>query len=97
MKKITKSKTTELIVLAHDNNKLIVCRNREEAHRIFHKATEMKLNIHLPITYDEFINKRYSERNITSILIDNVDMLVQYISKVKVEAITLSLEDEGWS
>lgn len=88
---ITQYKTTELVKLAHDNNKLIVCASREEAHRIHHKAYENGYNIHLPITYSEFINKNYNRRNIESILLDNVEAFIAHVSMVNVEAITMDL------
>lgn len=96
MKTITKNKTSELIVLAHNKTKLIVCHSMEEEHRIFDQAMTMGLKIHLPIigfTYREFLQGRYTTTFTESVLIDNVDMLVQYISKVPVEAITLSAEE----
>lgn len=91
MKIITENKTTELIKLAHDKCKLIVCHSREEAHRIHKRAEELKLNIHLPITYTDFIQGRYAARFVESILIDNVEVFLQTISKVRVEAVTLSV------
>lgn len=94
MKIITQNKTTELIKLAHEKCKLIVCMNQNEAHRIHKRATELKLNIHLPITYREFLDGRYSSRFVESILIDNVEYFLQTISKVPIEAISLSVLKE---
>jgi hypothetical protein len=37
------------------------------------------LDIPLPITYVEFIEKRYSGRNISGFLIDNLEMFLQYL------------------
>lgn len=91
MKIISYNKTTKLIEYANNEVKLIVCLNKQEAHRIFNTAKIMGCNIHLPITYEEFIKGEYSERHLKSVLIDNVDSFVEYISKAPVEAITLSL------
>jgi len=94
MKIITKNKTTELVKMAHNECKLIVCQSKHEAHRIKDYGQEQGYDIYLPITYEEFINKRYSNRNTKSLLIDNVDMLVAHIANVSVEAITLSIDDK---
>lgn len=91
MKIFTKNKTTELIKLASGQNKLIVCKDRKEADRIFNYSKELKYDIHLPITYHDFINSRYAASNTESILIDEIEMFLRYISKVQVEAFTMNV------
>lgn len=95
MRIITKNKTTELIKLANNNAKIIVCHSKKEAHRIFDYAEKIKCNIHLPITYEEFVNGRYYVPNTQSVLVDNVDMLIKYISRCEVEAITLEYNQKN--
>ena len=89
MKVITRYKTTELIKLAHNEPKLIVCATEKEAFRIREKAEREGYNIHLPITYREFLERRYSFSNIKGLLIDNVDNFINYIARANVEAITI--------
>lgn len=93
MKIITKYKTTELIKLAHDNNKLIVCFGLEEAQRIHKIAHDLGFNIHLPITYTEFANRHYSRRNVESILLDNAEAFIAHVSMATVEAITITIPE----
>jgi len=88
---ITQYKTSELIRMTHNNGKYIVCHNHKEAYRIAEVARESKFNIQFPLTYQEFVNRRYSG-GIPALLIDNVDALIQYMAKVKVEAITIDKE-----
>jgi hypothetical protein len=49
---------------------------------------QMGLNIPLPITYDEFIQKRYG-RNISGFLIDNLDLFLKHLSNVPINAVTM--------
>ena len=92
MKIITENKTTELMKLAHGTNKLIVCHNTEEAHKIFDRAKELKYDIHLPITYHDFYKKAYYAHGVHSLLIDNADALIQYFATVEVEAVTIGFK-----
>jgi len=41
----------------------------------------MELNIPLPITYEEFVRKRYNPGGIRALMIDNVDRLLEYIAR----------------
>jgi len=93
-------KTTELIKLAAKGRyKLIVCHSRREAHRVFQLAMKMKKDkiikqsIPLPITYQEFLDGKYAMgRNIEAFLIDDVDLLITYLTPIKVEAISINKE-----
>lgn len=84
-------KTMELIKLSHETKHYIVCHKLEEANCIFNEAKEMGYDIPLPITYHEFIKGKYGEF-VSGFLIDNVDCLLEYISKVPITAITLTKE-----
>jgi len=96
MKVIYKSrgrgKTTELIEHAKTlkGYNLIVCSDRKATHRLWKLILEKKYDLPMPITFDEFINQQYCGRNINAFLIDDADLLIQYMSReVKIEAITL--------
>ena len=83
-------KTTELIKKSAEAGHYIVCFSIDEASRISAEARSMDLEIPLPITYREFIEGRYSSRNIKGFLIDNADLLIEFISQVPVTAITMT-------
>jgi hypothetical protein len=84
-----KGKTKKLIELASKEDGYIVCLNHKEAYRISQQAIKMKKEIPFPLTFDEFLNGRFCAGNIKSFYIDDVDMLLNIISKnVPVNAIT---------
>ena len=93
-KPMNSGKTTELIELAQGRYKLIVCCSVKEAHRIFWKARRMDINIAYPITYNQFKRQDYHSLGVTSILVDNVDLFVQSLTPVPIEAITITENDE---
>lgn len=86
-------KTTKLIKMSAKSGSYIVCLNQREAGRIFDQARNEDKDINFPITYDEFINKRYYGKGIKGFLIDEIGLLVQCICRdVGIEAVTLTLE-----
>jgi len=87
-------KTTELIKQSGKEWKYIVCHSHQEAIRIQEQARRINIKIPLPITYQEFLAKEYYGKRIKGFLIDNIDFLLQYISIVKIDTITLTKEDE---
>ena len=87
-------KTIELINMAHKRGGYIVCLNHNEAYRIAMVAEEMGLNINFPLSYSEFLLKQYNRMGIIEFYIDNVEMLIQVMSEVPIEAITLSKDEE---
>jgi len=87
-------KTTELIKMSHENGGYIVCSTQQEVQRIFQLSIELECTIPFPISFDEFIHHEYHSRGIKEFYIDNVDMLIQYLSDVPIKAITLSKEDQ---
>jgi hypothetical protein len=85
-----KGKTTELIKRSSESGHYIVCFSIDEASRISAEARSMGLDIPLPISYGEFIYRKYSSRYIKGFLIDNADLLIEFISQVPVTAITMT-------
>lgn len=90
-------KTTELIKLASKGRyKLIVVRDRKTVDQVWRRILELKELKEIentppqPITYQEFLDTRYAGQNIESFLIDDADYFLQYLTSVKVEAITLT-------
>lgn len=88
-------KTTELIKMSSDSSDYIVCHNQKEASIIHLRAIDSGYKIPFPLTYDEFIENRYLSKGVKGFLIDNVDMLLDYMTKcrVPIRAITVSKEN----
>ncbi len=85
-------KTTTLIRESAETFAYIVTRSQRTAQDIFNYAGEMGLQIPFPLTYEEFLNTDYYAPGVKGILIDDVDALVQHISRVGVYTITLTTE-----
>jgi hypothetical protein len=81
-------KTSQLIKKSAKSGDYIVCHSLDEANRIKWESEQMGLDIHLPITYAEFIEKRYSGKNISGFLIDNVEFFLKSLSSVPINAVT---------
>lgn len=88
-------KTTELINECYDKQGYIVCHDLNECKRIFNLALGMGKNIPMPISYREFLYKRYYGRGIKNFHIDNVDMLLRYIASAPIETVTINKEPES--
>ena len=89
-------KTTELIKEASklSGYNLIVCFDRREASRLWKIILENKYSLPQPISFGEFLNGQFSSQNINTFLIDNVDMLLQQLSKgVKIHAVSFNKDD----
>lgn len=85
-------KTTKLIKMSAKSGACIVCRTEHEVQALFHMAKNDGINIPKPISYAAFVGSRYVGKNINAFLIDNVDLLLEHISLIRIEAITLTKE-----
>lgn len=83
-------KTDELIKISNNTKDVIVCMNINDMVRVKSRARHLKLSIPQPITYSDFINKNYLGRNISGFLIDNIEELLNSISYIPINAITLT-------
>lgn len=70
----------------------IVCHSHQEATRIFRLADELGLKIGFPLSYEEFLTRKYSGMNIANLYIDNVEYLLQLLSHVQIAAVTILKE-----
>ena len=87
-------KTTEIIKIAADTFSYIVCLNHREADRIAKLAKEMKLDIPLPISFDEFKRNNYYFPGIKGFVFDNTDLFLQNLAyPVPVWAASFTDED----
>lgn len=92
-------RTKWLIQLCHEAEKrgevsYIVCMSHSEAYRISQLAQELNTPIPFPLTYEEFITRSYHGQNIRNLLVDNIEMLIQYIAIAPVTAMTVTKENE---
>lgn len=86
-------KTTELIKKSAESGHYIVCYNMKEVAAIAKHARELNLNIPFPLTYDEFFRKQYHAKGIKGFLIDNAELLLQEMTRVKIYALTITSND----
>lgn len=92
-------RTQDLILMCSQAEKrgeasYIVCLGQQEASRIFKVAQSLESPIAFPITYDEFLNRQYAGHNIQNFFIDNADHLLQYMTLVPIQAVTMELTKE---
>lgn len=83
-------KTYELIKQAAEENLYIICVNQTQAHSIAAQATQLGFTIPFPLTWSDFVTKRYYGRNINGFLIDNLDMCIQSMTPVEIKTVSLN-------
>ena len=83
-------KTTKLIKLSAEHDLYIVCQSKHEAARIFEMAQKMEIHINFPLTYQELIERRYYGKGIKGFVIDNAEFLLQSLTEVPIEAISMT-------
>jgi len=85
-------KTMWLIQKCAKHGGYIVCHSLREAQRVHKLAMNFGYNIPFPLTFEQFLSGHYYGQGVEKVYVDNVDMLVNYISTVPVAAITLTSE-----
>lgn len=73
-------KTIWCIEKAFECDAYMVCMNRDEASRVFKLAEEIGKPIRFPITYEELIRRQYYGRGCKAFVIDNSNLLIQYLA-----------------
>ena len=84
-------KTTKLVALALRTGAYLVVMNMSEIARIqrnFSPVPKM-------ITFNEFINRSYFDKGISSFIIDNADLLLQQMSAVSITVISTTYSEGG--
>ena len=84
-------KTNQLIEKSAETGCTIVCHSLIEVKRIQDLAKKRKLEIPSPITYDSFLKGNYRGLKINGFLIDNAELLIQYITPIPVIGISMSI------
>lgn len=74
-------KTTKLIEVADRYFCYLVVRDRRTVFEIERKARKEGKDIPMPLTYDEFINRKFYGKGILCFVIDDVEALLQYMAR----------------
>jgi len=85
----TNSKTLTMIKTSAESGATIVCAHSAENYYLA-IAADMRLEIPKPISYAEFIGGNYRKRGVTSVCIDNVSSLLNYMTKVPIEIVMVN-------
>ena len=99
MKKIIKGrgegKTKELIQLSHDTNTYILVANRSRQRELFWFAHELGIDIHNPVTVEDYMRTQFRGSFIKHILIDDADDVLKTIfNNLTIDAITMRKDEE---
>lgn len=84
-------KTYELLKLAHDADKIIVCRHEADASALVTLAKKAGFKIYHPITYNILHNFKPSVN--LEYLIDDLDSFFEYVYNLKITAVTIDEEN----
>lgn len=68
----------------------IVCLNKDECHRVQTEAIKDGFDIPLPITFSDFLCRKYYGPGIGKFHIDNADLLLQSLTSVKIDSISVT-------
>jgi hypothetical protein len=86
-------KTAELIRESAERFVYIVCFDRREADRVWRTSLQMKLDIPNPITWEDFLEKRYHAPGIRGFLFDNLDaMILRMAGGIPIHTVTLTTD-----
>lgn len=94
------SRTTRLIEMCAEKEALgeisyIITSNHRQAYNIAQKAKEMGLMIGFPLTYAEFLERKWAGTHIKHFFIDNLDHFIGGLAApVNVEAVVLEKTEE---
>lgn len=80
-------KTTELIKRSHEEWLYILCANRTMARLIFEQAIDMELDIPFPLILDDLPLRG----NITGVLVDEVELVLERMIGKNVDGISSSM------
>lgn len=91
-----KGKTTDLIKESALTGNYILVSNHTEAQVIFQLAHQMKLSIPLPVTIRELSLPKNQGTSIRrdGILVDNAERVLQQLLGIKINTLTISINEE---
>lgn len=83
-------KTDNMIALAAFHKSYIVCPTHDDAQRIWLRSQQLNENIRFPISWREFINRRYYAMGVENFIIDDLDRCIQSTTNVPIVAVSLT-------
>jgi hypothetical protein len=83
-------KSWDVLTLAAEHFSYIVCVDQRSAKEMWARAKDRKLDIPHPITWEEFINGRYGDKRLPSVIIDDLDRCIQKMVPVEIKAVSLT-------
>ncbi len=86
-----KGKTTELVKISNSEWKYIVCKDQQRLNVIKKVASDLNLDIPYPITVSELPLR---SKHIESVLVDDIEDVLEYIIKKPIDIATTSCEIE---
>lgn len=92
---ICQGKTTQILKRANDleGYNLIVCINKKEVFNLWAIIIKNKLNIPMPITFNDFLKNNYCGVHVDNILIDNLDVMIQSMTNVRINSVSITKEN----
>src|SRR4051812_26434358 len=94
------NRTTRLIYLCHEAEargevSYMVVMNAKRAFEVAQKAKELDLQIGFPLTFNEFLDRRWYAPHIKNFFIDDVDRLLKGLAQpIAIPAVTILKEEE---
>lgn len=83
-------KTTEIIKRCAEQGGYILVPTRMMADMLIMQAADMGLEIPMPITAFDFKSDRYASGQIKKLHVDNAELVLQVMSKVPIETMTIT-------
>lgn len=85
-------KTTEMIKLSRDTGCNLVVQNRSFANQL--KMRALRENEYLPevLTYEDITNNKLVGKRLEGLLIDDIEVFVEYITRQRVEALSTTMK-----
>jgi hypothetical protein len=84
-----RGKTTELAMIAAEDGLYMVCPDMAAARQAARAARDRGLRMNYPITWDDFVTRRYYAPGVQGFVIDDLDRCVQSMTARPVRAIAL--------
>ncbi len=87
-------KTEIAIRASHDKWAYIICPKRYDCERIYKMAKEMNIDIPYPISWLDFVEKRYRGKGIKDFVIDDLDRCIQESIAEHIHLVTFNQSED---
>lgn len=85
-------KTHKILEAANNYNGYVVCRDKTTAQACSLYAENFGFKINFPMTFEEFLKERYIGRNVGTFHIDDAHVLLQGLTSVPIQTVTMETE-----